>query len=448
MKKLLSLLMAVLMALTVISATPTVFAEETQYTPVEYEFEYAHWGSTYSSEIVKVGDWYYEVYESYTGQKRVTSVCGYDGDETEITIPTELDETPIIRMSRFCLFSTTVKTIKIPRGVVAFEAAYDRYQEHSYGACVGIRCEGDTQLEEIVVENGHTDFWSEDGVLYEGYSLLFYPPAKKDTEFVIPEEVNTIEHGAMYNQPYLKSLTISKDVVCIYDDAIPETLENLYYYNINNMFSHTKNEIGIPYGEYYYVPKVPNGTIYCIENTEAFSYYNEKYTDERYYKNLEVLKDELIKKQDGKWYYYRGGIVDVNALADTNYVNKTLVKYSGKWFYLEDGIWTKKDTLCEYNSKWFYIDNGKWGKTTEDLVWYKNKWFYVKNGKWDSTDRTLFKKNGKWFAVKSGKWYKDKAIIKYSGKKFYVNNGFVQFDYSGKVKVDGKTYKIKNGKVA
>ncbi len=460
MKKLLALFMAMLLGLTVIGATSTVFAEEVEYLPVDDEFIQKYWRSWDSDEVVKVGDWYYKIYIDYNGKKILRGVCGYDGNETEITIPNELGGTPITQIVRFRLISNTVKTIKIPKEIRGFDRHYNL---EDY-----ITCEEFTKLEEIIVEEGSGDFWSENGVLYEGYSLCYYPPAKKDVEYIIPKDIDTIEVGAIKTQNHLKSLTITQDVSLIHEDSITPTLENLYFYTVQDVATNNADYYsGDIYYGVHYMPKALNGTIYCIEGSEAEIFYSKH---SQYYKNLEVLRDELIKKEDGKWYFYRGGVIDVNALGNNGYVSKKLVKYSGKWFYLEDGIWTKKDTLCEYNGKWFYIDNGKWNKNANDLIKYKEKWFYVENGKWDSTDRTLFKKNGKWFGIVNGKWdsstktlikYKDKwfyikngkwcqdtAIVKYKGKRFYVKNGKVDFDYSGKKKIDGKTYKIKNGKVA
>lgn len=440
MKKLLSLLLVCCLILMIVSVALTVFAEETQYTPIDSDFEYAHWGYTFNHEVVKVGDWYYTLYEnSYTGEKRIDDVCGYDGTETEITIPTELNGTQITGMDAFCLLSTTVKTIIIPPQITGITPGNEWYEQHSYGPSVYINCEGETKLEEIIVLPGNRSFWSEDGILYSGYYLCFYPPEKKDTEYVMPEDINEICAGAINTQKYLKNLTIGKLVSLIHDNAITPTLKNLYFYTDSSVATNNADYYsGDLYYGVQYMPKVPNGTIYCLDGSEAHEFYKKH---GGYCKNLEVLKDELIKHEDGKWYFHRGG------LANMQQKQYGLFKFKNKWFYLQKGVWLKKTGIFMHGSKWFYVENGKWEKTTNDLVWYKGKCFYVQDGKWDSITDTLFKKNGKWFAVKSGKWYKGKAIIEYSGKEFYVNKGFVQFKFSGEQKINGNTYNIKNGKV-
>lgn len=436
MKKFLSLFMATLMIFAVIGAVPAVSAEEIQYESVDEDFIKEHWERYWGAdEVVKVGDWYYKFTNTYYGDRYLSGVCGYDGDETEITIPTELGGEEVKAIEKFYLFSPTVKTINIPKGI-RFKDVYHGYEYMRFGPL--------TNLEEIVVEEGGS-YWTVDGVLFSGNELCIYPPAKEGSEYVIPSFVYRIATGAFYEPDYLRSLTIPQNVSIINEDAITPMLENLYFYTLEDLYSnlreeHWSSEFGYSYVE---MPRVPNGTIYCIEGSELHSYYSKD--AKSHYNNLVVLKDELVKKEDGKWYHFRGGIIDVTK--EFGYIGNNLVKYKDKWFYTEKGIWTKKTRLFEYEGKWFYIKDGKWDKTKTDLVWYKNKWFYVEEGKWDSGIDTLIKKNGKWFAVKSGKWYKDKAIIKYSGKKFYVNKGFVQFDYSGKVKVDGETYRIKNGKV-
>ena len=154
MKKIVSLFMAILMGLTVIAATPTVFAQENEYPPISKEVFKKYWLSVYGKEVVKVGDWYYMFYtQSFAGERKVSAVCGYEGSETAIEIPTELDGVPITKMDQFCLISTTVESIKIPKEIKTIYGSHQIISEVYCGPDVYIHCVGETKLKEIIVED-------------------------------------------------------------------------------------------------------------------------------------------------------------------------------------------------------------------------------------------------------------------------------------------------------
>ena len=125
MKKLLSLLMAILMLVTVVGVVPTVFAEEVSYTFVNDTFIRTYWKEflnnnkpqQYQRGVVKAGDWYYRYSKNLSTGIEYFDVCGYDGTETEIQIPTQFNGKSINCIAEFYLFSTTVKTIKIPKEI-------------------------------------------------------------------------------------------------------------------------------------------------------------------------------------------------------------------------------------------------------------------------------------------------------------------------------------------
>ena len=76
-------------------------------------------------------------------------------------------------------------------------------------------------LEEITVNSGNTNFYSENGVLFEMDSngekiLVCYPAGKKDSSYVIPDGVTGIV-GSLAHCRNLKTLTI------------PSSVTNLYY---------------------------------------------------------------------------------------------------------------------------------------------------------------------------------------------------------------------------
>ena len=453
MKKLLSLLLVVLMLVTVIGTTPAVFAEEFNYPFLPNEIVEKYWHYIYDGEIFKIGDWYYGL-NRHASDSAKFFVCGYDGKETQITIPTEIDGYKIKRLEAFYLISDTVETIKIPKEIERIYSAYIKESPigplydyvHRY-----IHYNKTTKLKEIIVDNENTMFESKEGVLFSkgGWRLIFYPPRKTDEKYTVPSSVYKIMEGAICYQPYLKSLTIPQSVTIIYqhEDAIPPTLEELYFDNTNDIIERTITELGCDPGDVE-GPLLPNGAIYCIYGTPMHKYYEGKRNINDYggpyFKELKIIprKDgESLIKEEGVWYYYDNG-------AKTK--RSTLIKHSGKWFYVSNGVWNKTvtDKIIKYKERWFYIKNGKWNSNINTLVKKDGEWLGIVSGKWDSTAKTLVKYQGKWFYVNKGKWCKDTAIVKYKGKRFYVKNGKVDFDYSGKKKINGKTYKIKIGKVA
>lgn len=68
-------------------------------------------------------------------------------------------------------------------------------------------------LEEIVVSKDNKFYYSEDGVLYSrDGTLLHYPKSKKDTSFIVPDNIIRINTYAFYENKKLKNLTIGKNV--------------------------------------------------------------------------------------------------------------------------------------------------------------------------------------------------------------------------------------------
>ncbi len=425
MKKFLSLALCFIMMFSVISVVPTVSAEEPSNIEKYYNQYWEHISRLESIE--KIGDWYYRVLRESDDSIVNVMLIGYEGEDTDITIPTEIEGIEIKGLHNFAILSNTVETLRIPKEIISID-----YHGSDMDYCPAFTSTS-TNLKEIIVDGDNPRYKSIDGVLFskDGKGLIYYPTAKRDREYVVPETVTAILDCAFIdNKLYLKSLTITQNVEYIGSLAFPNSkygventgLEELYFKNCIL----TRRDIMELEG--YYLPYVENGTVYCVEGSPLYERYKEIeeiYSKEtkwnnQYFKELKTLPtapDKLVKHADGKWYYYN----------DNYRSNATgIIMHQKVWFYVENGVWTKKT----------------------DLVKYKGVWFYVKNGKWSTANNTLIKKNGKWFAVKDGKWYKGKTLISYKGKKFYCNNGFAKLGYNGKVKINGKTYTIKGGKVA
>ncbi len=78
-----------------------------------------------------------------------------------------------------------------------------------------------TKLEDISVEEGNKKYKSIDGVLYskDGSKLIYYPVAKKDEVFQVPDGVKKVEGSACIEQKYMKELIMSSSVHEIGDYA-------------------------------------------------------------------------------------------------------------------------------------------------------------------------------------------------------------------------------------
>ncbi|MBO5019029.1 MAG: hypothetical protein J6D52_00035, partial [Clostridia bacterium] len=241
MKKILSLFMVILMLFSITYMVPTVYAEETSYTVIDDDLAKVYWEELYdinflsSLSIVKSNNWYYAYVKSLYVDEVIIYVCGYDGNEAEITIPTEFDGNQIKRIKEFYLLSKTVKTIKIPKEIVSIngenEYDYSFMEEDSldrFKVCAPVIECGNGLLEEIIVDSENTNYASKDGVLFtkNGKRLIYYPHYKAGEKYVVPDTVKYISHGAFNGSKYLKYLTITPNVVELGYDSIPKkTLE-------------------------------------------------------------------------------------------------------------------------------------------------------------------------------------------------------------------------------
>ena len=438
--------MAILMLFSIFSVLFTASAQELSYTIIDEALADVYWERIYDkTTIINVGDWYY----AYTGFTTSISVCGYRGNETDITIPTKLPGYKISSIADFYFFSNTVKTVRIPKEITSIAVPEYTTDEKEAGidTVYGAVFEGESQLENIIVDSENENYISKDGVLFTKnvVRLVYYPTHKASEKYVVPGTVKYITQGAFVEAKTLKSLTITPNVEKLGINSIPKKgLEELYFENVQLPYyqSSMKDVFVIWYPEY--VPDVRNTVVYCVKGSELYDIYNKSFEEpEAMCKELKVLPSfvETLKKDtDGKWYYYNN---------DYKVKKSTLVKYKGVWFYVKNGVWDKtvNNIIVSYKGKEFYIKNGKWKSSVNTLVKVNGYWYYIKSGKWDSSIKTLTKYKGKWFYIKNGKWCKDTAIVKYKGKRFYVKSGKIDFSYSGKKKIDGKTYKIKNGKV-
>lgn len=94
----------------------------------------------------------------------------------------------------------------------------------------GISANGIPNCANISVEDGNEHFVVENNVLYNSdkSTLIFYHPAKTDTEFTVPASVHTIGKHAFFNSNNLKTVTMTDNVTEIGCGAF-ENCDNLLF---------------------------------------------------------------------------------------------------------------------------------------------------------------------------------------------------------------------------
>ncbi|MFP4478366.1 MAG: leucine-rich repeat protein [Candidatus Izemoplasmatales bacterium] len=80
------------------------------------------------------------------------------------------------------------------------------------------------KLESIQVDDDNDYIYTEDGVLYgQNHTLVFYPVAKTDEHFTVPETTTTIAPYAFYGQQFLETISLSSNLEEIGECAFMET---------------------------------------------------------------------------------------------------------------------------------------------------------------------------------------------------------------------------------
>ncbi|MBQ8511248.1 MAG: leucine-rich repeat protein, partial [Clostridia bacterium] len=99
---------------------------------------------------------------------------------------------------------------------------------------------GISMLTEIIVEDGNTAYCSEYGVLFNAdkTTLILYPRAKTDTEYVVPSTVTTLSGSAFSDVSKLTSLTLPASLKTVGVQAIRygDYLKNITIYSMDAEF--------------------------------------------------------------------------------------------------------------------------------------------------------------------------------------------------------------------
>ena len=305
-------------------------------------------GETYTS-----GDFGYELVERYDGDTeqsyQVARITEYRGSDTDVIIPSEIDGYKVVAIDGLYYSENTdkIKSFTIPEGVSYIkDYVFKNYDN----------------LENIFVNAQNEDYCDIDGVLFSlnyetktPYSLIFYPRAKSNTTYQIPEGINNLEFAAFYECSNLINLNVPKSiesfpVVDFWDykcweysniENINVSSENETYSSVDGvLFNKDKTELILyPAGKRqanYSIPETVNeiseGAFYTANNLksieipdsvvsiseEAFDY-AENLSDIKISDSVSVIGDDAF--DNTSWYdNQEDGVI---------YINKCLYEYKG-----------------------------------------------------------------------------------------------------------------------
>ncbi len=171
------------------------------------ETEEASEDTTEEPEEITSGEYTYYIDEDYGG----AVITAYEPEESNVVIPDEIDGVPVVGLDDF-LFDdqTQIETVTIPKNLCHIGATA------FYG----------TSIREFFVEEGHSMYKAEDGVLFsrDGIALVAYPPKKEDTSYTVPDGVEELYHGCFAGNTYLTELTLPDGLIYIDSWAFAYTI--------------------------------------------------------------------------------------------------------------------------------------------------------------------------------------------------------------------------------
>ena len=266
-KKLLSLLLALIMLLTVVPATVSAAAAE-EVTVLTAKISEAVEKSgknlfASASEAVQTageklksvmnlssnGEFWYKAYTNGTAE-----ITGYKGQVTEVVIPSEIDGYRVTRIGEFAFDSRSALTsITIPNSVTSIGDRAFIYcdsltnitipdsvisiGDYAFCGCyalININIPNSVtsigyntfavckSLTDITVDLGNTVYSDINGVLFnkDQTQIIRYPIGKNNVNYIIPHGVTSIEESAFDDCIYLTNIIIPDSVTSIGEDAI------------------------------------------------------------------------------------------------------------------------------------------------------------------------------------------------------------------------------------
>lgn len=203
---LLSVIMSVVMIVTTLASPVTVMAagEDGQ---AGSTVKYVNSDGTEITLSEKDGFYFDEV---NSDGEDVIKIYGYKGAATALKVPEKINEKPVVSFAidpRWPVTDEepyderydTIRSIELPATI---ECAHSKFLNYFTG------------LESVSMKETNEYYKSENGVLYKfndtGCQVAAYPRAKKDTTYVMPQDVNKM-YGFFEGCP-LQSITLSKNI--------------------------------------------------------------------------------------------------------------------------------------------------------------------------------------------------------------------------------------------
>lgn len=133
-------------------------------------------------------------------------IIGYVGEETNVTIPSEIEGTKVTAIGDWQYFNKPITSITIPNSIEDISI---------YWFSGFHKSENWHKLESINVDSNNKNYSSENGVLYtkDKLELLSYPQGKSGSSFVIPNSVKKIGYFAFTNCVHLTRVIVPKGVM-------------------------------------------------------------------------------------------------------------------------------------------------------------------------------------------------------------------------------------------
>ena len=133
-------------------------------------------------------------------------IIGYVGEETNVTIPSEIEGTRVTAIGDWQYFNKPITSITIPNSIEDISI---------YWFSGFHKSENWHKLESINVDSNNKNYSSENGVLYtkDKLELLLYPQGKSGSRFVIPNGVKKIGYFAFTNCVQLTRVSVPKGVM-------------------------------------------------------------------------------------------------------------------------------------------------------------------------------------------------------------------------------------------
>lgn len=180
-------------------------------------------------------------------------------DESEITIPSEIEGVPVTRINDWAFSGhNELTTVNIPDSVTAIEIA--AFQDCSsltevniseYVTAIDLQAfDGCSSLRNINVSENNLNYKSIDGVLFDktGRELIKYPAGCEKEEYSIPEGTTSVGNGAFEGCSNLETINVPSSLSSIDDWAIADCY-NLKSINVSENNLSYKSTDGIMFSK-------------------------------------------------------------------------------------------------------------------------------------------------------------------------------------------------------